>query len=292
MGRSVSIVGAGRVGRTLARGLRPAGWRIGAVLTRSAATARSAVRAIGAGVGCEGLTRDLLASDVILIATPDSALGSVARGMAQLGAERCRGKVILHTSGSLGSGVLAALRRRGAAVGSVHPMQTFTGHGIPRLAGVTFTIEGDRKARRTSVQIARHLGGVPVIIEGRQKPAYHAAGALVAGHALALVESAVRILMGIGFSRKRAIETLLPLMRQMLDNFERLGPRAAWTGPIARGDFAVVAKHGDALRRYPREFQEAYAALGLLSCRVLSKAPAACKSRLKRVLKNTRGGSR
>ena len=32
-------------------------------------------------------------------------------------------------------------------------------------------------------------------------------------------------------------------MRQMLDNFESFGPRASWTGPIARGDYAVVAKH-------------------------------------------------
>ena len=61
------------------------------------------------------------------------------------------------------------------------------------------------------------------------------------------------------------METLLPLIRQMLDNFERLGPQASWTGPIARGDYAIVAKHRNALRRYPREFQEAYIALALLS---------------------------
>jgi len=296
MARSVSIVGAGRVGRTLARGLRQSGWRIGAVVTQSAATARSAVRAIGAGVAHEGLGRDLFASDVILLTTPDGALSSVARKLAQLGAGRCRSKVILHASGALSGGVLAPLRRRGALVGSVHPMQTFTGRGVPRLAGVTFAIEGDRKARGIVQQIARQivrdLGGVPVIIDRRHKPAYHAAGALVAGHALALVESAVRILTGAGFNRKRAIETLLPLMRQMLDNFERLGPQASWTGPIARRDYAVVAKHRAALRRYPPEFQEAYDALALLSCKVLSKRPAVCGSRLKMVLKYSRGGSR
>jgi predicted short-subunit dehydrogenase-like oxidoreductase (DUF2520 family) len=88
------------------------------------------------------------------------------------------------------------------------------------------------------------------------------------------------------------METLLPLIRQMLDNFERLGPQASWTGPIARGDYAVVAKHRTALQRYPPEFREAYIALALLSGEVLSKKPAECKSRLKVVLKNSRGGSR
>lgn len=71
----------------------------------------------------------------------------------------------------------------------------------------------------------------------------------------------------------------------MLVNFERLGARAAWTGPIARGDFAVVAKHAKALRKFPREFKAAYAALALLGAQVLAKSPAARISRLKRALK-------
>jgi predicted short-subunit dehydrogenase-like oxidoreductase (DUF2520 family) len=292
MSRSVSIIGGGRVGRTLARRLREAGWKVGAVVARSPAAAQSAVRAIGGGVAFDRISFEAFGSNVILLTTPDSALGSVGRRLAQVGGERCRGKVVLHTSGALSSDVLAPLRRCGAAVGSIHPMQTFTGKSAPKLSGVTFTIEGDRNARRVARQIARALGGIPVIIEGEHKPAYHAAAVLVAGHALALVESAVRILMGTGFTRKRATETLLPLTRQILDNFEKLGSHDSWTGPIARGDYEVVAKHGKALHRYPVEFQEAYAALALLSAKVLSKKPAESKSRLKRVLKKSRGGSR
>ena len=41
----------------------------------------------------------------------------------------------------------------------------------------------------------------------------------------------------------QAMQTLLPLMRQMLDNFEKHGPRAAWTGPASRGDYATLKKH-------------------------------------------------
>jgi len=290
MPRTISILGAGRVGGTLGRRLHQLGWRIGAVVTRSAATSRRAVRAMGAGRPLARLSREVLAADVILLATPDAALPSVARSLAQLGGRECRGKIILHTSGALDRSVLAPLARRGAATGSLHPMQTFSGRATPQLKGVIFAVEGDRKARRAAQAIARALGGVPVPIAGSSKPAYHAAGVLVAGHALALVEAAVQTLLRIGFSRRRALQTLLPLIRQMLDNFERIGPRASWTGPVARGDLSTVARHVRAMRRYPREFQRAYAALALLGGRVLSKTPAATLARIERALKNPRGG--
>jgi predicted short-subunit dehydrogenase-like oxidoreductase (DUF2520 family) len=290
MKRTISIIGAGRVGKTLGESLRKQGWQIGAVVTRSVATSRAAVRAIGVGTAHGRVTRQALDADVVLIATPDSAIESVAQIFANFGREACSGKIFLHTSGALGRSVLAPLVRLQAATGSLHPMQTFTGRGLPKLEGAIFAVEGDKRALRAAQGIARTLGGVPITINGKGKPAYHAAGALAAGHALALVESATQILMGLGFPRRRAQQTLLPLMRQMLDNFERLGPHASWTGPIARGDYVVVAKHMQALRSYPIEFGEAYAALARLAGRVLSKHPGATLRRLERALKNPRGG--
>ena len=49
MSETVSIVGAGRVGRALGRRLHELGWRVGGVTGRSISTARAAVRVIGAG---------------------------------------------------------------------------------------------------------------------------------------------------------------------------------------------------------------------------------------------------
>lgn len=288
MPRTISIVGAGRVGKTLGRCLHRLGWRIGAVVARSDAHAKAAVRRIGAGRPQGRLTRDVFEADVILLATPDKTLAGVAEQLARIAGNACRGKVVLHTSGALDSGVLAPLARLGAATGSLHPMQTFTGREVPKLKGVVFAVEGDPAARRVAERIARELGGVPVIIDASSKAAYHAAGALVAGHAVALIEAAARILMRSGFTRRRAMQAVLPLTRQMLDNFERFGPQAAWTGPIARGDYAVVQAHEKALRAYPREFQWAYAALALLAGRVLSKDSKATIAGVKRALKNSK----
>jgi predicted short-subunit dehydrogenase-like oxidoreductase (DUF2520 family) len=122
-------------------------------------------------------------------------------------------------------------------------------------------------------------------VESRHKTAYHAAGSLVAGHALGLVEAATQILMKSGFTRRQASRALLPLIRQMLMNFERLGPRAAWTGPLSRGDYATVARHQKALREFPHEFGDSYASVGYLIARVLSAQPAAMRRNLEKIAK-------
>ncbi len=74
--------------------------------------------------------------------------------------------------------------------------------------------------------------------------------------------------------RSEAVRGLLPLTRQVLENFERLGPRPAWTGPLSRGDYKIVRAHLNALQNSPREFASAYEALNRLAARVLSQDPA------------------
>jgi predicted short-subunit dehydrogenase-like oxidoreductase (DUF2520 family) len=227
----------------------------------------------------------VLGADVVLISTPDRAIAETAEALARIASSKAwRGKIVLHTSGALGSDVLRPLALRGASIGSLHPMQTFSGRTVPSLAGATFAIEGSAPATRAARRICRELGAVPVVIPQRRKSAYHAAAALAAGHILAVAEAAVRILMASGFSRKRAVLALLPLTRQTLANYERAGARPAWTGPLNRGDFGVIERHLEALRRFPREYREAYEALSRLGVKVLANGSGAKKRQLKRTL--------
>jgi predicted short-subunit dehydrogenase-like oxidoreductase (DUF2520 family) len=289
MATTVAIVGAGRVGRTLARKLRGLGWSIGVVVTRSKNSAIAAVRAIGAGTARGELTRSILAADIVLISTPDDAIGKVSVALAQIGGEEWRGKIVLHTSGALDRSVLAPLARTGAFTGSLHPLQTFSGRSAPRLEGVVFALEGDRQALRAARRITLALGGVPIVIQGRHKPAYHAAAAFAAGNLLAVLEGATQILMAIGFTRRSAARALIPLIRQMLENFERMGPRNSWTGPLSRGDYATVRKHLDALRRFPKEMLEAYMGYSRLAVRLFAANPGAMLLKLKNISQSQRG---
>jgi predicted short-subunit dehydrogenase-like oxidoreductase (DUF2520 family) len=208
---------------------------------------------------------------VILITTPDGEIAGVAGELARMGAEELRGRVVLHTSGALDASVLHPVREFGASAGSMHPLQTFTGVAVPPLEGKLFAVEGDAMAVRTARKIARELGGAPTPIEAHNKPLYHAAGALAAGHALVVVESAVQLLMSLGIKRAEAVRALLPMTRQVLQNYERLGPRAAWTGPLARGDYEIVAKHLNVLQDYSPEYKQAYEALNRLAERVFDR---------------------
>jgi len=270
MPKSISIVGAGRVGRALGRRLRELGWRIGVVAARTDTGARKAVRFIGAGQAQAGVTRQIFGSRTILVSVPDDAIASVADELARMGGEELSGKVVLHTSGALNASVLQSVRACGAAAASLHPMQTFSGVGVPPLEGRAFGIEGDEVAVRMARKIARELGGAPVSIAAAMKPLYHAAGAFAAGHVLALEEAGVQILMRAGMKRREATRALLSLSRQVIDHYEKLGPGKAWTGPLARGDYGVVAGHEEALQQCAPEFLEAYQAVNRLAARVLA----------------------
>jgi predicted short-subunit dehydrogenase-like oxidoreductase (DUF2520 family) len=261
------------VGRALGRRLREAGWRVIAVSARSEASAKSAARFIGGGRAMAGVPASLIGAGLILLTVPDDALTMVTAQLAQLAAAELRDKIVLHTSGALDSSVLQPLRDLGAAVGSMHPLQTFSGVGIPPLTGKVFATEGDELAVRAARRIARTLGGLPVAIEAVQKPLYHAAGVFGAGLCLALEEAGVQVLMNVGLKRREARQALLSLTRQVLENYDKLGPQKAWTGPLARGDYRVVAAHRAALSRLQPEFLAAYCAMNRLAARVLAHEP-------------------
>jgi predicted short-subunit dehydrogenase-like oxidoreductase (DUF2520 family) len=269
----------------MARKLQDAGWHVTAVVTRSDASASRAVRQIGAGRPYGKITRMVLGAGVVLIAVPDDAIYPVAEQLALMGGEELRGKIILHTSGSLDRGVLVPLERVGASTGSIHPLQSFSRRVVPSLGGVFMVIEGMPAAIRTARRMARDLDGVPLRLQGGDKRAYHAAGVFSAAHLLTLLEAGTQILMKSGFSRRQAVSALLQLSRQVLSNFERFGPAAAWSGPLARGDFGTITGHTRALKNFPREYGEAYAAAHRLGARVLSRKPDALLKKLKPVLR-------
>ncbi len=283
MSETISIVGAGRVGRALGRRLHELGWRVGAVTGRSISTARAAVRVIGAGQPLGGPTHQVLSSRVVLITTPDSAIEGVAKNLAQLGGKEWSGKVVLHTSGALDSSVLQPLAELGAATGSMHPMQTFSKQNVPDLTKCIFGIEGGPAALQVARKMIHQMGGVAVRLSGANKAAYHAAGSFACAYVLALMEAATRLLMTQGFKRRQAMRALLPLTRQTLDNFESVGPLAAWTGPLARGDFSTIERHVKALADFEPEYLEAYKTLSRLKVQVLAAQPGAMLKQLDRI---------
>jgi predicted short-subunit dehydrogenase-like oxidoreductase (DUF2520 family) len=69
--------------------------------------------------------------------------------------------------------------------------------------------------------------------------AYHAAGAMAANFLVALEACAERLAATANISR----EQLAPLVLATARQWAQLGPEAALTGPIVRGDELTVARH-------------------------------------------------
>lgn len=197
----------------------------------------------------------------ILIATPDDQIRGVAERLSRLevaGPET----VVLHLSGAHDRSVLEALAPSGAALGSFHPLQTFA---VPTdaerlLPGSYAGIEGDGRAVRAAVALAKLLGATPVRIPPGAKPAYHAAATLVAGYITVLFETAAAIATHRGFGRRAAHAMYLPLLKGTVANLERLPPADALTGAIRRGDVGTVRSHLAALTGREREL---YRMLGI-----------------------------
>ncbi|MSQ21887.1 MAG: DUF2520 domain-containing protein [Dehalococcoidia bacterium] len=241
---TVGFVGAGRMATALALGLTKAGYQVGSVSSRSAASAQALAQKVP---GCQAITHPadvLKRCDVAFLTIPDDAMASMAGALPWRA-----GQAAVHCSGALSLDVLSAARDRGALVGALHSLQTFATQDAStyRLVGVTFAIEGDGDMGRWLEEAVRRLGGYSVSIAAQDRPLYHAAAVMSCGYVATLLESACALWEAMGFSREEAVKALLPLTRGTLDNVESQGARNAATGPIVRGDMGTVRGHLAAL---------------------------------------------
>jgi predicted short-subunit dehydrogenase-like oxidoreductase (DUF2520 family) len=276
----IAIVGAGNLGSALAMSLRRAGYRIESVTARSPGAslkkAQKLAKQVGA-VASVGLPASLRA-EVVWFCVPDREIARAAQAYA--GQVAWRGKVALHSSGALPSNELDALRRRGAAVASVHPMMTFVPNSRPSLAGVPFTIEGDARAVRLARRIVNDVAGQDYPIRKREKAAYHAWGAFASPLFAALLATAEEVAAVAGVARREARRRMIPILLQTLANYASLGAAGAFSGPIVRGDVDTVNRHLRVLRQIPA----AHAVYLSLACAALRDLPAKNKAALRRTL--------
>ena len=287
--KSLNVIGAGRVGRTLARLWRVNdAFAIQDVLDRTPHGARSATAFVGGGRAADsvGVMR---AADVWMLTPPDARIVHCCEALAASGLLRA-GDVVFHCSGSLASLELAAAARCGASVASVHPLKSFADadEAARTFAGTYCAAEGDAAARTVLLPAFESIGGRVSEIEPRHKVLYHAASVIVCNYLVALLEAGIRCYEHAGLDRGTATAMMEPLVRETVDNVFRLGTAQALTGPIARGDDAVVARHIEALRAWNVDAAELYRRLGAVAlelARARGEANSEALSRLAGLLK-------
>jgi predicted short-subunit dehydrogenase-like oxidoreductase (DUF2520 family) len=265
----------------LAVSLHGAGYKIDQIVTRGATASLRRARKLAREVGASAVAapRVQIRAEIVWFCVPDGAIASAAESLAE--AVDWRGKVALHSSGALTSDELTVLRERGAAVASVHPLMTFVRGSRPSLVEVPFAIEGDSRAVRVARSIVRRLHGQTFAISKRQKEAYHAWGMFASPLLTALLAASEHVAHAAGVRGKAARKRMLPILRQTLANYAKLGAPGSFSGPIARGDVATVGKHLKVLLEVP-EVRGVYVALARSALRGL---PAKNRAALGEILK-------
>lgn len=223
----VTILGRGRVGRSLAAALMAVGVPVSLHASRDEAS----------------FTAGFATDELVVLAVPDDAIAATAEQVrCAAGDER---PAVVHLSGASGLGPVQALADAGFAVGVAHPYYPFPEEQPPSVfRGITFGVAAtmDGLGERLEV-LVRAIGAVPCAVDSDGWIAYHASAVLASNYLVVLAAQAAALLEQVGFDADGARDALIPLMRGTLDNLAAQGVVGALSGPLRRGDVGTVERH-------------------------------------------------
>lgn len=245
------LIGPGRLGRSLAGALHAAGWPVLGVFGRDDVL----------GVPTAALAKALDQADLVIFTVPDRAIAPLAPRLL------APHHLALHMSGATPS---AALREHAApkAVAACHPLQSFGAETSPpeHFRGVAFALEGEPLALGVARELVSALGGWHFELDLETAPdgkrLYHAGCALASNGLVALVHRAVQLFGAAGVPESVATAALGSLVLGTARNLTTASsPADVLTGPVARGDTAVVDGHRDAIDMAAPEVRGIYDAV-------------------------------
>ena len=289
------VIGAGRVGSSLALALRSIGAHLAGF---TAGTAEGRARAEAwLGIKASAGMRELVTRSphIYAIAVPDDVLPEVTEELAHEldrlsgsapQAERRAAPLVLHTSGATSVAVLAPCARAGALTLVFHPLQTFPDPiaGATRFAGAAIAItpggeDPDPRAAELGFSLARSLGARPFLLADDKRALYHAAATIACNYFVTLEHQAEQLFIKAGLGAdpgvdantdhetgaggREALALFLPLVAATLENLRFEGSLAALTGPLSRGDEHTVDGHLKALAAEAPGLLPLYRVLGL-----------------------------
>jgi predicted short-subunit dehydrogenase-like oxidoreductase (DUF2520 family) len=265
------IVGTGRVAKAMGALLSRSGVQIAAIAGRDPGATLDASRFVYAerAVSLRELPRFVRR---VLIAVSDTAISPVAAELADGGLSNC---LVLHTSAAAGPDALAMLRAAGNSVGVLHPLQTVPSpeRGVETLPGATYAVAGDARATAWARELVNRFGGKVLAVDSDSWGSYHAAAVMACNYQVTLVDAALELLQNAGIGRTEGLDALSAILRATTENILVLGPEAALTGPIRRGDIGTIGKHLEALDTARPETKRLYVAAGLRTLAIAGLSP-------------------
>ena len=274
--KTLNIIGAGRVGRSLAHLWHKQGvFAIQDVLTRSQSSADDAVAFIAAGRAVISLS-DMRPADVWMLAVPDGQIKNVAVELSNTtlaGVFIASGAIIFHCSGALSSAELQPLRSagdKGSQVASAHCILSFSApaSAVAQFAGTPCALEGDVAATQTLQPAFEAIGANCFDLAAKDKVLYHAAAVFATNFLPVLQVVAADLWQSTGMPEELIAPLNASLLQKAAQNIAAQGAAKALTGPAARGETELVALQGKAVTDWNAKAGAAYVALSELASQI------------------------
>lgn len=270
-GRSIMLIGAGRVGMNLLRHLKRRGFEIATVVEPDLerhASLRSILPDARVLSSLPGAIPH--GTDICILAVPDDAIRPAAEQLAQ-GHTETPSTLIFHVSGLRDAAELQPFIERGAAAGGVHPMQSFTDAPLSAdaLNDIGCGIIGDDTFQLRAQAFAESAGWRPLRLRADQKALYHAACVFAGNFPVVLAALADQLLRAaLEEGETTQGEHLRPMTETVSRRLRDMPPEQALSGPAARGDLLAIGKHLAALRDHGGEAVSSYADLTRAAARI------------------------
>ncbi|PZP32050.1 MAG: DUF2520 domain-containing protein [Roseateles depolymerans] len=186
-------------------------------------------------------------ADWVWLTVPDDHIAGVAAALPWRA-----GQLALHCSGATSLQALAAA----PAAAGFHPLRLLATDTSADWRGYRVGIEAAPADAAALTALAERLGLEPLTLpwpmSSGQRAAYHAAANLAASGVLAVLAEASALWADAGLSPDAGLGALLPLTRGALATAEARGLPGAVSGPVARGDLAVLKRHLEAAAQLPQ----------------------------------------
>jgi len=252
----INVIGGGKVGRSLAKKLKTAGYSVGYVVCRTRRSVEEAVDFIGAGTPLEigELHHNVRFKGHVVFSVPDDILLELVKIIDISGFKEAN--FVFHTSGFLSSKIL---RRLCPACAAIHPVRAFARPLEPyEMTSMLYDVEASDEGWHFAGELVKDLEGAMIKLRADDKRVFHLSCVISSNLGAYMIIKAREIMESIGIEKGIAEEALVKLMYSVLENFKSVGFEKALTGPAVRGDVHVVNEEGRILKKIDREFYRVY----------------------------------
>ena len=244
MDPEIVLIGAGNLATHLGKALHDSGLHVAQVYSRTEKSARPLAEAIAAEP-ITALEQVTDCADLYLYAVKDDALPEVIRGIPS------RKGVHAHTAGSVPMSVFEGMRGQ---YGVFYPLQTFSKEKPVNFRAIPVFLEASTPSGLALLhEVAARIADRSFDLDSRQRETLHVASVFACNFANHLWSIASDLLA----EERLPFDVLMPLIGESVAKLHTLPPAKAQTGPAARGDQNVIARHLEHLAAHP-QWQELY----------------------------------